>query len=52
MVSDMRVQVGLLYSDAGQFAKAGPYFSQALAMLEGELGPSHLHLANVCNGEA
>lgn len=45
------MQVGLLYSDAGQFAKAGPYFSQALSMLEGELGPSHLHLANVCNGE-
>ena len=45
-------QVGLLYSDVGQFAKAGPYFSQALSILEGELGPSHLHLANVCNGAA
>ena len=52
VLNQVRVQVGLLYSDAGQFAKAGPYFSQALAMLEGELGPSHLHLANVCNGEA
>ena len=49
--SGLRMQVGLLYSDAGQFAKAGPFFSQALSMLEGELGPSHLHLANVCNGE-
>ena len=44
------LQVGQLYSDTGRWAKAEPFYTQALELMEASLGPSHLHLANVCNG--
>ena len=43
-------QVGVAYSDQGKWIKAELHLAQALALLEAELGPDHLHVARVCNG--
>ena len=44
-------QLGSVLSDQGQYKDAEGPLREALAILEAELGESHLDVARACNGE-